>query len=87
MERQSDPYFVLRPDGLWEDTRYEFKRGDRVTVLEGHVAGRTGTVESCVAQIYDGQQWVTEVGYHIVLDKEVAGRRVFTVRWDAVEAV
>ncbi len=87
MSRQQDPYLVRRPDGLLEDTRGKFKRGDRVRIVEGSFVGRTGTVESLVAQTYNGEQWVTEPGYHVVLDKEVDGRLAVTVRWDTVEAI
>ena len=83
MDRQPDPYLVRRPDGRWEDTRWQFGRGDKVRITSGEYTGYIGTVESIVAQMKVGDQWITETGYHIALDNE----GLATIKWDEVEAV
>ena len=83
MDNSPDPYWTLRPDGCWEDTRCQFGRGDRVQVVCGPYEGCTGTVESIVAQLMVNDQWITEHGYHVILDKG----GVATVRWDTVEGL
>ena len=78
MDEQPAPYFMKRPDGLWEDTRWRFGRGDRVRIISGDYAGCVGTVESIVAQMKIGDQWMTEHGYHVVLDNG----GLATIMWD-----
>ncbi len=39
-----------RPRGLRDRLNYRFKRADRVTIIWGRYAGRTGTVDANVLQ-------------------------------------
>ncbi len=82
MERDNPDYLKRLPDGRVMDTRYRFKRGDRVRITSGLHAGKTGTAESAVAQMKDDEGYlVTMAGYHVRLDDG----KVATVRWDTLE--
>ena len=82
MERESRPPLKRLPDGRLVDTRYRFKRGDRVRITDSPHAGKTGTADSAVGQLKgeDGKLG-TMAGYHVQLDD---GSQA-TVRWDALE--
>ena len=83
MKREIPFYLKRLPDGRLRDTRYRFKRGDRVRITAGPHAGKTGMAESALGQLKgeDGLL-VTMAGYHVQLDDG----KLATVRWDALEA-
>ena len=82
MEREIPPPLKRLPDGRLVDTRYRFKRGDRVRITAGPHAGKTGVAESAVGQLKgeDGHL-MPMAGYHAQLDEG----KVATVRWDVLE--
>jgi hypothetical protein len=67
------------PDGTWEDTRYQFARGDIVRVLYGSFEGHYGTIQNRVfsASVDNPNR---DAGYEVDLDD---GRPVI-LRWDQV---
>jgi hypothetical protein len=72
---------LLRPlaDGTWEDTRYQFARGDIVRVLYGILEGHFATIQACVfSNTVDDPK--RDAGYQVELDD---GRPAL-LRWDQV---
>ena len=83
MERDLRPPLKRLPDGRLVDTRYRFKRGDRVRITAGPHSGKTGTADSAVAQLKGEDGYLVPMaGYHVRLDDG----KLATVRWDALEA-
>ena len=82
MERDLRPPLKRLPDGRLVDTRYLFKRGDRVRITAGTHAGKVGMADSAVAQLKgEGGYLVPMAGYHVRLDDG----KLATVRWDVLE--
>ena len=81
-----DNHYRRLPNGRVEDLRFRFARGDRVRITEGPFEGCVGMAESAVGQMMiDG--YLTDVAaYHVVLDEEMQGRGVVTIRWDHLGA-
>ncbi|MEE9247094.1 MAG: hypothetical protein V3U79_00140 [Dehalococcoidia bacterium] len=73
----SDQHLRQLPNGKWMDTRYKFRRGTRVQLIDGPNRGRQATVSSSV--FLQGKEDVP--GYHL----ELAEEEWVTVRWDWVE--
>ena len=83
MERDLRPPLGRLPDGRLVDTRYRFKRGDRVRITVGPHAGKTGTADSAVGQLKGEDGYLVPMaGYHVQLDEG----KLATVRWDVLEA-
>ena len=76
-------YFETLPDGRVRDTRYRFRRGDRVQITEGEYEGLSVTVDSRVFQDSVEHPGERAPGYHTRL----GSGQVITVRWDQVESV
>lgn len=57
---------------------YEFRRGDRVTILPGSYKGGTGVLDSAVFQQTVDYPEDYAPAYHVILDTE----KVVTVRLD-----
>jgi len=69
------------PDGRLQDTRYRFKRGDRVLVIAGPHKGRQAIVDSRDGQMQGEHGLVSMPCYNVVLDKG----RWAQVQWDWVQ--
>jgi hypothetical protein len=74
-----DPLFRPLPDGTWEDTRYQFARGDILRVLYGSLEGHFATIQACVfsSTVDDLKR---DAAYHVELDDG----RLALLRWDQV---
>jgi hypothetical protein len=74
-----DPSLRPLPDGTWEETRYEFARGDLVRVLYGSLEGHFGTIQARVfSNTVDDPK--RGAGYQVELDDG----RLALLRWDQV---
>ena len=80
---QVPPYLRQRPDGKWEDTRFQFRRGTRVRIMAGGWRGQRAVVESLVAPGYHTNGLDGGAGYRVMLDR---GESVL-VTWDRVKSV
>ena len=61
-------YLVPMPDGRLQDTRYRFKRGDRVLVIAGPHKGSRATVDSGDGQMKGEHGLVSMPCYNVMLE-------------------
>jgi hypothetical protein len=72
---------MKRPDGLYGETRFKYKRGINIRIVGGQHKGKIAVVESLIGMIQEGDNWIAEPGYNVKLDDG----RCITIRWDLVE--
>ena len=77
------PFLQKRPDGLYEETRFKYERGTKVRIMGGPHQGMIAVVDSLIGTILEGEHWIAELGYNVLLDDG----RCITIRWELVEAV
>jgi len=79
-----DPtYLKQRPDGLWEETRFQFKPGDRVGIIGGPYEGQEAVIDTLIGMVQEDNRWIADVGYNAKLEDG----RYITIRWDLVEEI
>jgi hypothetical protein len=74
-------HLVPMPDGRLMDTRYRFKRGDRVLVIAGPHNGRRATIDSRDGQMKGERGLVSIPTYNVQLGEN----RWAQVQWDWVQ--
>ena len=77
----SAPYLIPTPDGRLMDTRYRFKRGDRVLVIAGPHKGSKVTVDSRDGQMKGEYGLVSVPTYNVMLGENHWAQ----VQWDWVQ--